>query len=115
MLPSGSWKKILAGLGDHFGETVELDSETQKSIEQYLAANSAENSPAKRAVKISRSLGNETPLRITDISYIREKHHDISSEVLKRKSVGSLSNCAACHTTAENGIYDDENVLIPQQ
>jgi len=53
-------------------------------------------------------------MRITDTPYIREKHHELDPEVLKRKSIGSLSNCIACHTTAEKGIYEDDNVKIPQ-
>ena len=114
LLPSGSWEKILAGLGDHFGETVELDPESKKTIAAYLKANAAEHSSAKRAVKIMRSLGSQTPVRITEIPYIQEKHHDVSSDVLKRKSIGSLSNCSACHTSAEKGIYDDDNVVIPK-
>jgi hypothetical protein len=114
LLPSGSWMKILANLDDHFGEPVELDDDSKRVISDYLSSNGAENSSAKRAVKIMRSLGNLVPLRITDIPYIREKHHEISSDVLKRKSVGSLSNCSACHSTAESGIYDDDNVKIPK-
>lgn len=114
LLPSGSWEKILAGLEDHFGEAVEVDPESKKTIAAYLTANAAEHSSAKRAVKIVRSLGNQTPLRITEIPYIQEKHHDVSADVLKRKSIGSLSNCSACHTTAEKGIYDDDNVVIPK-
>jgi hypothetical protein len=114
LLPSVSWMKILANLDDHFGETVELDDDLRKVISDYLKINSAENSSSKRAVKIMRSVGNQVPLRITDIQYIREKHHEISSDVLKRKTIGSLSNCSACHTTAESGIYDDDNVKIPK-
>lgn len=114
LLPSASWIKILANLDDHFGEAVELDDDPKKVISDYLIINSAEKSSAKRAVKIMHSIGNQVPLRITDIQYIREKHHEISSDVLKRKSIGSLSNCSACHTTAESGIYDDDNVKIPK-
>ena len=66
------------------------------------------------AVKIMQSLGNQAHLRITDIPYIREKHHEISPNVVKRESIGSLSNCSACHTAAENGIYDDDHVIIPK-
>jgi len=114
LLPSTSWTKILGSLGNHFGETVELDENSGKVIAAYLESNSAEKSSAKRAVKIMRSLGKQVPLRITDIPYIREKHHKISPNILMRKSIGgSLSNCAACHTTAESGIYDDDNVKIP--
>lgn len=114
LLPSASWMKILANLDDHFGEAVELDDDSKKVISDYLKINSAENSSAKRAVKIMRSVGTKVPLRITDIRYIQKKHHEISSDVLKRKSIGSLSNCSACHTTAESGIYDDDNVKIPK-
>ncbi|SPD73566.1 conserved exported hypothetical protein [uncultured Desulfobacterium sp.] len=114
LLPSGSWEKILAGLEDHFGETVELDSAAKKDISGYLAANGAERSSAKRAVKIMKSLGGNTPLRITEIPCIKDAHHDISPDVLKRESIGSLSNCSACHTTAQSGIYNDDNVTIPK-
>jgi len=106
--------EILTNLEDHFGETVELDDDSKRVISDYLKSNGAENSSAKRTVKIVRSLGNQSPLRITDIPYILEKHRKISSDVLKRKSIGSLSNCPACHKTAESGIYDDDNVIIPQ-
>jgi hypothetical protein len=114
LLPSGSWEKILAGVDDHFGEFIELDPDSKKIIGEYLKVNAAEHSSAKRAVKIMRSLGNRTPLRITQIPYIQEKHHEIPLEVFKGESVGSLSNCPACHKTAERGIYDDDSVAIPR-
>ena len=114
LLPAASWTKILTNLDDHFGESIELDYDSKKAITDYLKSNSAEYSSAKRPVKIMRSLGKQVPLRITDIPYIREKHHEISPNVFKRESIGSLSNCSACHTTAENGIYEDDNVKIPK-
>ena len=114
LLPSVSWMKILDKLDDHFGEEIELDPDSLKIISDYLKSNGAENSSAKRAVKIMRSLGNHVPMRITDTPYIREKHHELNPEVLKRESIGSLSNCIACHTTAEKGIYEDDNVKIPK-
>jgi hypothetical protein len=114
LLPKASWMKILTNLDDHFGESIELGDDSRKAISGYLKSNSAEYSSAKRAVKIMRSLGNQVPLRITDIPYIREKHHEISPNVFKRESIGALSNCSACHTTAENGIYEDDNVKIPK-
>jgi cytochrome c553 len=113
LLPSGSWDKILAGLEDHYGEAIELDPKSKKEIAEYLKANAAEYSSAKRAVKIMRSLGDRTPLRITHIPYIQEKHHEVPPKVLKRDSIGSLSNCSACHTTAKKGIYEDDYVVIP--
>jgi hypothetical protein len=114
LLPSGSWNKMLSGLEDHFGEVVELDSEAKGVIAEYLNSNAAERSSAKRSVKIMRCLESETPLRITEIPYIQKKHHEISPDVLKREAIGSLSNCSACHTTAEKGIYEDDDVVIPR-
>jgi hypothetical protein len=114
LLPSASWLKILNQLDDHFGEEIEADPATIKSISDYLKTNGAENSSAKRSKKIMRSLGNRVPLRITDIPYIRRKHHELDPAVFKRASIGSPANCPACHLTAEKGIYDDDEVKIPK-
>jgi hypothetical protein len=114
LLPSASWDKVVSAHDDHFGESVALDDASEKAILDYLTENSAEKSSAKRAVRIMRSLGSEAPSRITEIPYIREKHRIISLSVLNRRSIGSLSNCSSCHTTAEDGVYDDDNVIIPK-
>ena len=114
LLPSASWKKILDQLEDHFGESFELDPESQKAVLAYLETNGAERSTAKRAVRIMRSVGSSTPVRITEIPYIRDKHRKVSASVLNRPSIGSLSNCTACHGRAEEGNYDDDFVVIPE-
>jgi hypothetical protein len=114
LLPSASWLNILNRLDDHFGEEIEVDSNRLKIISNYLSSYAAETSSAKWAVKIMRCLGKQVPGAITDIPYIRKKHRKISANVLKRKSIGSLSNCSACHTTAEKGIYEDDDVKIPE-
>ena len=114
LLPSGSWEKILDGLEDHFGEAADLDEATQKTIVEYLKTNSAEYSRNEQSVKIMRSLGGNTPMRITEIPYIQAKHRKINQDVFQRESIGSLSNCSACHVTADKGVYDDDDVKIPQ-
>jgi hypothetical protein len=114
LLPSASWNKILDQLDDHFGEELEINPESERVISGYLYANSAEKSSAQIAIKIMKSIGNQTPQRITEIPYIQKNHHEISKDVIKRESIGSLSNCLACHTTAESGVYDDDNVKIPK-
>lgn len=114
LLPSGSWVKILSNLKAHFGETVEIDEASRGVIEKYLIDNAAERSQGKRSHKIVRSMKGETPSRITEIPYVRCKHRHIPPEVLTRKAVGSLSNCSACHRTADQGIYDRDRVTIPK-
>ena len=117
LLPSGSWEKILAQTDDHFGQQIDVEEEDKKAIALYLQSNAAEYSGARCSQKIMRSLGGETPLRITQTPYIRHKHEDddIPSDAFQRKSVGSFSNCVACHKTAEQGIYNEDYVEIPRQ
>jgi len=113
LLPFGSWDKIISGLGEHFGEVIELDPESKKLIAEYLKENAADHCSAKLSIRIMKSLGGTTPKRITEVPYIRKKHHKISAEVFKRESIGSFSNCVACHRAAEKGIFDDDEALIP--
>jgi hypothetical protein len=114
LLPSGSWEKIMARLDNHFGRQVDLDGESRKTIVAYLTANAAEHSPAKRARRIVRCLEGGTPLRITEVPYIRRKHRRLSADVFKRPKIGSLSNCAACHVSAARGVYEDHDVRVPR-
>ncbi len=113
LLPSASWKSILEGLDDHFGESFNLDQITKNDISAYLGPNASEHSNSKLSVKIMKSLRGQVPIRITAIPYIKDKHHRISAATLKRDSIGSASNCVACHRKAEEGIYDDDYVTIP--
>jgi Dihaem cytochrome c len=116
LLPAGSWRRILAQPDNHFGEQLSLSPEDQRAIAQYLEANAAENAGSKIARKILSSLRGSTPLRITEVPYIQHKHadHDIPRGAFARKSVGSRANCIACHTTADQGIYDEHQVRIPR-
>jgi len=114
LMPAPSWTALMKSLDDHFGETITLDDDSIKTIADYLNTNSAENSRIKRGAKIIKSLKNKIPMRITETPYLLHEHHEISPNVFNRESIKSFANCVACHTTAEDGIYDDDNVKIPQ-
>jgi Dihaem cytochrome c len=114
LLPAASWMKLLDGTDDHFGEGIEIDSQSKISISQYLRENAAERSPTKIAAKIVNSLNGQTPDRISDVPYIKRKHHGIDSTVFRRPSIGSLANCPACHVSAGKGIYKEHDVRIPE-
>ena len=107
LLPSGSWKKLMAGLEDHFGDNATLDAATGQEITDYLVKNAAEFSNSKRSYKILRSLKGTEPLRITEVPYIKQEHHEISPRTLERKKITSLANCNVCHQQAAKGIYED--------
>lgn len=115
LLPSGSWEKIMKGLDDHFGEIATLDPADHQHIAELLKTNAAEFSDAKRSYKIVRSLKGKTPLRISEVSYIIRKHHELSKRVYERKSIRTLGNCSACHKGAAEGAYDDDYVKIPKK
>lgn len=116
LLPAGSWQKIMAGLKEHFGEDLGLSPEENKALTTYLTGNAADASNCKISQKIMKSLAGQTPVRISQVPYIIHKHQDddIPADAFSRKSVGSLGNCVACHTRAEQGDYDDDYVRIPK-
>jgi hypothetical protein len=114
LLPAASWEKIIKQLNKHFGESIRIDPQSKKVISKFLMENGTDRSSAQKAGKIMNSLEGRTPSRITEIPYIQKKHRGIKPEVLNRKTIGSLSNCAACHTKAEQGNFNEEYVTIPK-
>jgi len=115
LLPAASWERIMADLSDHFGDDATLfDPQVEAEITQYLRDNAAEVSRGEHAYRIVRSLDGRTPKRITDVPYIRHEHDEIPPSVFRRKGVRTFSNCAACHTQADNGVYEEDTVRIPR-
>ena len=117
LLPSASWQKLFepAALEDHFEENAELDEDVRKALLAYTLQNAAEKSYYKRSRKIVHATqGQDAPLRITEVSYIKRKHHEIPERLITgNEDVNSLSNCDTCHTQADNGNFDDDSVNIP--
>jgi len=114
LLPARSWEVILAGLDDHYGNALPVSDEERNALAGYLTGNAADRSAGKRSRKIMRDLGGEAPLRVSEVPYIRHKHHELDAAVFARPSIGGLGNCPACHVTAAQGDYDDDNVSIPR-
>lgn len=117
LLPAASWEKLLneKALPDHFGDNAELDKDVLNEIHDYAIANASGTSNYKTSVKITRATAQgDAPLRITEVRYIKRKHHELKDEMVKgNKDVKSLSNCNACHTQADKGVFDDDTVSIP--
>ena len=110
LLPGRSWSKIMAGLEDHFGENAELDVQTRQKIDDYLVLKSSRVSYRK----LFRNLGDAAPLRITELPYFVQEHNEIPARfVTGNEQVKSLSRCNACHSDAERGRFDEDDVVIP--
>jgi hypothetical protein len=115
LLPKRSWEKIMGSLENHFGDSATLDEATRSGILDYLVKNSADKSSSKVSGKLLASIGkSEAPIRITDTGYFKRKHDEVRAAVFKRKSIGTASNCVACHLTAEKGDFDEHKVKIPK-
>lgn len=108
-LPATSWQKLLNGLSDHFGENAELDKVTLTQLKNFLEKESQNGSR-----KMQRNIGDESPIRITQLPYFKAKHHELPANVLKLSpKLTSMSQCNVCHSGAERGDFNEDNVSIP--
>jgi len=114
LLPGASWKRIMAGLEDHFGDNAELDAATENRIRGYLFAFAADGSPYRRSRAIMNSVRYmpEPPMRITETPYFRHEHREIPPKIIKLPEVGSLSRCNACHQRADQGSFREREIWI---
>ncbi len=105
MLPAASWKRVMAGLPTHYGTDASLDPATVRELSAWLGANAG----------TYKRVSEEPPQdRITTSSWFERKHRKIAPETWKRAAIGSRANCAACHTGADKGDFDDDNIRIPK-
>ena len=107
LLPGASWQRIMASLNKHYGVDASLDAASQKKITQWLSDNAA----------TGRRTSLEPPKdRITQSEWFLRQHnsHEVAASVWKRPSIGSPSNCNACHAKAAQGDFEEDNVRIPK-
>ncbi|CAG9239755.1 Ni,Fe-hydrogenase I cytochrome b subunit [Paraburkholderia caribensis] len=105
MLPAASWQRILDNLQHHFGTDASLDADSVRQISTWLAANSEADAAAHAAPPEDR---------ITRSHWFRQEHAEVPASVWKRPMIKSASNCAACHTRADQGNFNEHFIRIPQ-
>lgn len=115
LLPAASWNDVMANLDDHFGENAELPTETVDAIRGYLVDNAADSGSSRLGAKILRGArAGSAPLRITELAYFRAEHDEVPTRMVKdNPDVRSFSNCDACHSGAQRGVFDEDTVDIP--
>ncbi len=115
MLPRASWRKIMGGLDQHFGDNASLDPATQADILKFLEAHAADSGGSRTGSRVMQGMDLQNPpLRITESRWFVRKHDEVPRAAWSRKAVGSAANCAACHRQAEQGVFDDDSVRIPK-
>lgn len=116
LLPKAGWQAMMGDLGNHFGEDAALDAETREELTRYLSDNASDSGNAGKFRKFTWGIDSQQPpIRITELNYFEHKHDEINYRkmVLNNPDVGSFSQCQACHEKAEQGIFDEDTVDIP--
>ena len=104
MLPAASWQRMLSGLDRHYGTDASLDTATTQQLVAWLRANAG----------TYKRVREEPPQdRITRTAWFERKHRQIPPAVWSLASVKTAANCTACHTSAERGDFDDDNIRFP--
>lgn len=107
LLPAASWQRVIGGLAKHYGTDASLDDASRREIGAWLTANAG----------TSKRFSEQPPQdRITRSAWFLRQHREgeVSADVWKRASVGSPSNCQACHTGAGQGDFSERNIRIPK-
>lgn len=106
LLPAASWQRLMGGLHKHFGTDASLDPATVQSLAGWLQAHAGTR----------RSAATPPPQdRITQSAWFLRKHRQVDDPLVWRHaSVKSAANCAACHTQAEQGRFDDDALTFPR-
>ncbi|MHB1199498.1 MAG: diheme cytochrome c [Polaromonas sp.] len=105
LMPAASWRRIMSNLPNHFGTDASLDAATVKELSVWINANAG----------TYKRVGEEPPQdRITRTAWFIRKHNEVSAAAWKLPAVKSASNCTACHTTAEQGDFNERNIRIPR-
>jgi cytochrome c553 len=105
LLPAASWKAMMGGLDKHFGTDASLDASSSAEILAFLQQNASRRKP-ESALK--------PELRITETRWFQSEHDEVPARLWKDPRVKSAANCAACHTTAENGNFNEHNIRLPK-
>lgn len=105
LLPASSWQAMMDGLDQHFGTDASLDEATIKEILPFLTANAAREPKSPAA---------EPNLRITETAWFKHEHDEIAAVTWKNPKIKTAANCAACHTQAEQGNFDEDSAHIPR-
>ena len=95
----------MAKLHQHFGTDASLDAATTADLAAWLKANAG----------TGRRAAQEPPQdRISKSSWFVRQHDEVAASTWKRASIGSPSNCSACHAEAAKGNFNEHQVRIPK-
>lgn len=105
MLPAASWRRVIDNLPRHYGTDASLDPASVKELSTWLSANAA----------TTQRVREEPPEdRITRSAWFVREHAEVPAATWKLPAVKGAANCAACHTRAEQGDFNERNIRLPR-
>ena len=105
LLPAASWTAVMGGLDKHFGTDASLDASSTTEILAFLQQNASRKKPESTL---------KPALRITETRWFKHEHDEVPARLWKDPRVKSAANCAACHTTAETGNFNEDHIRLPK-
>lgn len=105
MLPAASWRRLLAGMNEHFGTDASLKPATTSALADWLSANAGSGKRARPSPPQDR---------ITRLAWFLREHDEVAAATWASPAVKRAANCAACHTKADQGDYRERHVRIPR-
>lgn len=105
LLPAAAWQNMMQGLDKHYGVNASLEAADIREIGRWLQVNARND---------GRTQTPPPENRITRSAWFVHEHRKIGNAVWQRKSVGSRSNCVACHSGADRGNFDEDYIRIPR-
>lgn len=108
MLPARSWQRMMGELDNHFGDNASVDAATAERITRYLVANAGDADGLRYSSKLLKGVAmGAAPQRITELPKWLREHRKVPDWEWRHKDVRTKANCIACHTAAEQGLYDE--------
>ncbi len=108
MLPTSSWTRMMGELENHFGADASVSPAAAEKITRYLVDNAADTGGQRYGSKLMRGVSlQNAPQRITELPKWVREHREVPAREWTNSKVKSKANCAACHSGAERGYYDD--------
>ena len=107
LLPAASWQGLMNTLERHYGTDASLDAASVQEISQWLA---------RHAGTYKRVAEAPPDNRITRSAWFLRKHRagEVPPELWRHAAVKSASNCAACHTQAAQGRFNEHEIRLPR-